>query len=321
MKPSLIIHPGFSKCATTSLQRLFMLEHHALATELGVKFLGREFLPNNGYPEVSKLMYQYESCVNDVQRADYAFGKYFISNEALAGTPQFLEVLTDKFTIDKVVFTTRFTPLQAISNFRYSGWLYRSFEQFLIDQHAGIFQSVKRFERKIEKFSDLGLTVNLCPIEATGIDLYDRFCMACFGTVPDILHKEPFSIKHRSNESIDFAFSDALNKELSTMNNKTFSSTLKQSLVKGAQRYILPDHIKGFAPDSLESLKLTDFDFDLEQYQKLMEKYDVTGETVTSSINSATENTKKLLSMPIATTGIMQELNSHAKIFLGTVLN
>ncbi|MEX0339482.1 MAG: hypothetical protein AB3N11_10620, partial [Arenibacterium sp.] len=57
-KPPLILHPGLPKCATSTIQRMFFLENHAVGKALDVRVITRDFKVDNGYPDVSKLMYQ-----------------------------------------------------------------------------------------------------------------------------------------------------------------------------------------------------------------------------------------------------------------------
>jgi len=60
-KPTLVLHPGFPKCATSYIQRLFVQKEYALSRALGVRAIGRDFKPENGYPDVTKAMYNYSA--------------------------------------------------------------------------------------------------------------------------------------------------------------------------------------------------------------------------------------------------------------------
>jgi hypothetical protein len=104
MARSIVLHPGFAKCATSSIQRHFVIRDHELPRSMGITTLGRNLKPDNGYPDVGKLMYAPADCLADLAANDYPPGRYFLSNEALGGAAPLIRALADRFTIERAVF-------------------------------------------------------------------------------------------------------------------------------------------------------------------------------------------------------------------------
>ena len=162
----IILHPGFPKCATSSLQRLFTIRNHELSKSIGITTLGRGFLPDNGYPEVSKLMYDKKWCFAELEKIEYQEGRYFLSNEALAGAPDFVTAIKRIFEVDNTIFTTRLPSLQALSNYCFSGWLTNDYPELLISGNIGVFSAASRMRGKLKLFRSICERVTVCPIEA-----------------------------------------------------------------------------------------------------------------------------------------------------------
>lgn len=128
LKPRITIHPGFPKCATSAIQRAFVQENHRLAHALKVSFLSAGFTRNKGYPDVTRIMDDPSGYLEALQRAVFLRRNYFLSSEALFMLD--LGVFCQLFKVDRWAVTTRLPIAQAISNYRYSGWLSGSFESW-----------------------------------------------------------------------------------------------------------------------------------------------------------------------------------------------
>ncbi|MEP3630287.1 MAG: hypothetical protein ABJN04_09810 [Hyphomicrobiales bacterium] len=243
-KPELILHPGFPKCATSTIQRLFVVDNHALGRLLYVSFIGRDFKPDNGYPEVSMLMYDVEKAHDFISTVSYPAGKYFLSNEAVFSHPETISLLAERFQIRKCIFTIRFPPFQALSSFRFSGWVNNSLEDFLLNKNVGPQGAFERLLRKVDIVRPfINGDVSLCPIERLDIPLEERFLKQVFGMVPEILSGHSFSEKVVVNESISEAFANVLGSELRTQ-SVAVPPKSRQRLIKIAQQYSLPEDLK-----------------------------------------------------------------------------
>lgn len=189
-KPHLILHPGFAKCATSSIQRLVVAKNFTLMTEINHSALGRGFRPNDGYPDVAELMYHEDNIFNQIMSNNYPTGRYFCSNEAIAGSKRAVEALAQRFFIRACVFSIRFPLIQSISNFRYSGWLEGTPEEYLLTSPNCANKTVTRMAAKVRSFRDtVSEQTKLCPIEPKSKQFEMRFFETCFGAIPSSLEK------------------------------------------------------------------------------------------------------------------------------------
>ena len=89
--PDIIIHPGYPKCATSSLQSAFLSNNYAFSRELNIKYIGKNFTPFNGYPPITEIVYSLDKCLKDLEKQQFSQGCYFLSSEALFSRPLFLK--------------------------------------------------------------------------------------------------------------------------------------------------------------------------------------------------------------------------------------
>lgn len=315
-KPTLILHPGFPKCATSYIQSLLVHKKYALPRALGVQAIGKDFKSENGYPDVAKAMYNFDAFLGDLDRATFPMGDYIMSNEAFNAKSQIVPALEQKFVIVRSIFTIRFPPLAAVSNFRYSGWLSRTLQEFLEAGPNFVFGSGARFETKIKRFSSFGVDVVVCPIEDCGVPLWQRFFQMAFGTAPDS-NLFPWIAKFKNaNQSISLAFAEAMAIELENAWLRNPSPYLRQSLVKLAQNYRLPSDLQGLAPPAFRTLKEDPFIAALVEYNELMAAWKTEAGIRAAALKQARENTQKLLATPLADAAQMRRLRVHARSLL-----
>lgn len=243
MKPRLVLHPGFPKCATSTLQRFFVLNGCALKASLDVSVLGQNFLPDNGYPEVSKLMYYPEEFIRGVQSSDINSARAFYSNEALSlGREDVLGTIAERFEVARTVFTVRLPTLQSISSYCYSGWFRSMWSEFVSNPQANPVATLNRFRRKIAPFREISTSLSVCPTEEIGTSLEHRFLHECFGQVPETLALATQSGQGRANQSIPLAFAAALGEERQDLDFEIPGPHLNR-LVKAAQSHALPEDL------------------------------------------------------------------------------
>lgn len=316
MRPELILHPGFPKCGTTSLQKLFIIEDHALPRALGIGFLGADFKPNNGYPPVSRLMYDYQGAVEVLLSNDYAPGRYVLSNEAMSNRPELLKVIAEKFTILHAVFTVRHPALQSLSNYRYSGWLERDFATFLADQGDRLYDVDKKYRQPIEHYLSSCVPVRICPVEETAVSFEERFLCALLDEVPQLLHQAPFSKLGRANASVAFAFSDSLYRELCSGDYSVPQRTDRHALAMAAQQYNLPSELDRFAPASLAALDQLKLETSLARYESFLDEFSVDERIVKDVISFSRRQIEWLQAQPLAGPSEEAELRRHARRLL-----
>ncbi|MEO1975845.1 MAG: hypothetical protein ABGX15_06835 [Paracoccaceae bacterium] len=320
MKPELILHPGFPKCGTTSLQKLFIVENHAFGKAMGIRFIGADFKPDNGYPPVSKLMYDPEACIEAILGNDYPPGRYFLSNEALSNRPEFIQVLARRFTLSRAVFTLRFPALQGVSNYRYSGWLEKDFAGFLDDQGDRLYAVETKYRPAIRRYVDAAVPLRVCPIEETSEAFETRFLRAAFDTVPDLLSKPPFSTLERSNTSVPFAFADALHHELKEGGFAAPKGPERHALVIAAQNYALPEELRAFAPASVGRLDGGKVATAIESYAAFLREFDTPDAIVSDAVAFSHRQVERLTAQPVAGDADVRGLREHARKLLSGAL-
>ncbi|MBK5928439.1 hypothetical protein [Rhodobaculum claviforme] len=308
MTRSIVLHPGLPKCATSTLQRLFVMEDHALARALGVAVLGKGFVPMNGPPPVTELMYAPEDCLRALRAQDYPPGQYFLSSEALASQPDFIAEIAQLFTVSRMVVTVRFPPAQALSNFRYSGWLTQDLHGALADRATGPLHALQRHARKLAQLSALAETL-ACPVEGAG--LAERFCLTCFAQTPARLGDAPFATLRPANESIGLGFATALREAL-VAQGLTVTGADRARLVKLAQRRRLPPDVAGLMPEGFAPADLAPALDALEGYGALLRDHGVAAADTATAVAAAEAQFRALLARPGATRPQMATLRRHA---------
>ncbi len=188
----------------------------------------------------------------------------------------------------------------------------------LSDQATGTFHALARHRRKLDKLAGLAETL-VCPVEGAAPGLSNRFCTACFGEVPNLLHRPPFATAAPSNESIGVGFAEALRSELAARGIAVAGAD-RACFVKLAQRRKLPPSLAalmpaGFAPDDLApGLDL------LQGYYDVLYSYGVSVTERASAIQGAERQYRALLDRPVASVEEMAELRGHAAAVIEAAL-
>ena len=315
--PELIVHPGFPKCASSTLQWAFVVDEHALSKQMGASFIGKEFLPMNGYPPVAELMYEREKCLEQIESQEYASGKYFLSSEALCNDVQFVKDLSAKFQITKVVFVVRFPPEQALSNFRFSGWLTHDPSDLVSDTQISILNALNRHANCIKRYSPLYNT-SLCPMEAP--KLLSRFCEACFGQSPLPADGSSYGKNMTSNKSTGLGFAVALRNEI-VARKLRFTKYERRRIVRIVKKWKLPNELKDLNPDSSFVYQLSKGVDLIDDYKSLLLDYEVDPGTVLLAIENARSRFEDQISKPIASASQMVELSLNAKALFDEALS
>ena len=154
--------------------------------------------------------------------------------------------LSHIFNITKVVFVVRFLPEQAMSGYRFSGWLNRDLTDIVRDNESSIFNALSRHAKSISRFSNLYSTF-LCPLEAP--DLLNRFCETCFDQSPLPIEASSYSGKVSVNKSIGLGFADALRNEV-VSRGLSFKGFDRRRIVRLAKRWKLPKEISELMPSA-----------------------------------------------------------------------
>lgn len=290
---------------------MFVLREHTLGKELDVRVIGRQFRPDNGYPDVVKLMYDYDAAVADVMQTTYPDGRYFLSNEAISGNSDFLEVLSRKFDVIKAIFSVRFPPLQAISNYRYSGWITHSFQDSLFSSQTRPDKALERFEKKLEKFSGLVGRVTVCAIEGSR-RFEERFCEDCFGSAPKILQHPPYTRPGHTNVSTGLAFANIMGRELRNHPEIEVLAHQRAIVVKALQNYDLPGHLSALILPELQDFYSETLIPTTRGYQNLLEKYGVSQSDAKEAAEISYKMMRSFLDRPLPNPAEIADLTEHA---------
>lgn len=320
MKPELILHPGFPKCGTTSMQKLFIVENHAFAKRMNVGFIGADFKSNNGYPPVSQVIYDYEGAVASVLENSYEPGRYFLSNEAIISKPDFLKVLAKKFSISRAIFTLRHPVLQGVWRYPNGGWLNQDFATFLKDQGDWLYNVDGKYRRPIRSYQEARVPVRVCPIEEVSESFEARFLYEAFDEVPPFLNQMSFSKLEHVNTVVPFAFSEALYKVLSGGEFAIPEGRDRHALVIAAQQYKLPEKMCLYAPASIAEIDRNKLDSSLVSYSNFLREFGVEERIIEEAEASARRQIDQLLAQPVAGPQEETALCEHARKLLNLAL-
>jgi hypothetical protein len=232
-RPSIIVHPGFAKCATTTLQRKFQEKDYSLSKECGVVWLGREFKPFNGAPPVYDVVKGQDFVRQKLLNTSFdSNAEFFVSAENLVNHEDVLEAIAEVFHLRKVVFTVRLPLFIALSEYYFRAWLRSTVECAIED---GMFLLQKRLARKIDRFkSQLKVDVWMCPIEQK--DYIGDFCVKSFGRSLEISGNGS-SAKEISNKSADPCFVMAMQEEFKRVGRPELSQTKRRNLIRAVQAH------------------------------------------------------------------------------------
>lgn len=264
-------------------------------------------------------MYDYQGAAEALLSNDYAPGRYILSNEAMSNRPELLKVLTEKFAIMHAVFTVRHPVLQGISNYRYSGWLEKSFATLLTDQGARLYDVDSKYRKPVEHYLSSHIPVRVCPVEETAESFENRFLLALIDEVPELLYQEPFSTLGRANTSVAFAFSDVLHRELCSGNYSVPQGTERHALAMAAQQYDLPGELNRFAPASLATLDPVKLEASLTSYANFLGEFGADERTISEVSFSSRRQIEWLQAQPLAGPAEEAELRQHARTLLTRV--
>lgn len=319
-RPPMILHPGLPKCASSSIQRMFVLDDHAVGKALDVDVIGRNFQVGNGYPDVSKLMYEPETVKNELRKGDFLPDRtHFLSNEALSSNADFLDELARRFEIKRVIFSVRFPPLQAISNFAYSGWLRSGFSDFSAGKATSPHRAINRVRSHLDRFRAYSDDIRVCPVEGISAPLEKRFLKIGFDRIPDILDRPPFCKREMSNVSISPAFAEALSLEV-LAGGVRVSGPDRNAVVKKAQSHVLPEDLARLTIPEIGNLSGGNFDDSLSGYFHLLREFRLSSEGLEEAESVVRLNIEKLVTAEVASQVQMDELRKHARAVLAHVM-
>jgi hypothetical protein len=358
VKPSIIIHPGFPKCATSAIQRAFVWKNHALAKELGIEFIGESFIGNDGYPDVLKLIDDPDTWLREFEATPFEPGRYFLSNEAMFHVLPQLDFLERKFDIEAWAITVRTPFLQAVSNYRYSGW-----SRALLDNHASeadlLFSgAAARQLGKVRRLKKQGAPVRLVALEGAQNGVVAAFCEVAFGETPESVKRLSRSPQGSANPSIGFAFAERLGRgireivfgETPKSGNRIcegpeesvnpsigfafaerlgrrihetvgfdLSTSARRGLVKAAQEYDLPNRLQRLAPAGFAEQFHAQRDAAVDCYEELLKESD-TDLDMDRTLAHAALKVDELFAMEPADVAAVDELNRHADQVVEMVL-
>ena len=309
MKPRIVIHPGLPKCATSAIQRAFVVEEHALARRLGVDFLSAGFRTNQGYPDVIKVMDDPQGYLDDLRRAEFPAERYFLSSEALLGID--MTEFCNRFEIETLAVTVRTPMLQSTSNYRFSGWVTGGFDLWTAKRVNHFDDAAKRQIAKVARLKTMPGRLVIVPMELAGRGIVSRFCELVFGQRPELLDRIEAGAQAQVNASISFALADALGRRLETADQGAIDAGMRRRLVKAAQAINMPDDLKALVPATLAACWADYEDAALERYREMLALAEG-GETIDAVIGRARASLSALLKAPTPTTDQAARLDALA---------
>lgn len=317
-KPRIIIHPGLPKCATSAIQQAFVLENHALPRALKVSFLSAGFKRNQGHPDVIRIMDDPEGFLNDLEQAVFLRQRYFLSSEALLSID--LSPFCQRFNVERWAVTTRLPIAQAISNYRYSGWISGGFEDWAGRPENDFNTIATRQITKIAKLKDLPGDLVIVPLEAAAYGkAVPLFCERVFDVAPELVDTLRVDTGQQVNRSISFALADTLGRKLKARDIGPVDATLRRALVRAAKDFVLAQSLVGLAPESLRDTVQPFVEAAGDHYASLLELSDKPART-RNVLNVSIGNLAKFAEMPSATADQQAELDAQADRILDSCL-
>lgn len=171
-RPRLLLHPGFPKCATTTVQHQLMQQDFRLVRDMGWTWLGQGLRPFDGLPPVLDIGYRAEQIAADLSaRAFRPDRTYLLTAESILTARWLWPLLRERFEVLRVLCTVRMPLLQALSDYCYSGWLRRTPEQWAGNSGGAL---LLRLSRMKDQLRDMTAALqagpaSLCPIEPAGL--------------------------------------------------------------------------------------------------------------------------------------------------------
>jgi hypothetical protein len=247
-KPKLAMHPGFAKCATTSLQSQCQRDDFFLCRSHGIEWLGRGFKPFNGAPPVYDVVAGASAVQQMLKESCFDSSRlYFVSAENLINHLDVVEVLQQQFLLDVAVCTVRMPLFISLSEFYFRGWLKGSIKDTI---ELGLSGLQLRLERKLDMLQHrFTRSVGLCPIEQKDFiaDFFER-CHEC--SLVGIERNSKHS-GHRKNSSAQPCFILALNHEYLRLGARDLDPLDRRRLIRIVQEYSIETEIGDFLPEEV----------------------------------------------------------------------
>lgn len=312
-KPSLVLHPGFPKSGSSSIQHIAVSDDFRAMAELGYKALGRGFRPNDGYPDVSRLMYDREACIQDISENSYSGSKYFLSNEAVGSEREIYEALIRRFRITRCVFSVREFIASILSNYKYSGWLSSDPMQYILNSNMGLKNVIERRRTKINEACAYADDLRLCAIEGSQSSFTSRFFTVCFDRIPSIVLNTRCTTPAVLNRSVGLAFSKALYLEMKELGLHDPPTVMRAEFVKAARYYSLPPDLQNLSIDIGDVLRLDAIEDAIEAYHDFLIEFKYDPLAASHAAMGSRSNLRRILSLTVASKAQMRTLRSHAR--------
>ncbi|MEQ8403752.1 MAG: hypothetical protein RKE49_01560 [Oceanicaulis sp.] len=317
MKPRIIIHPGLPKCATSAIQRAFVIHDHALARALGLDFISADFRINAGYPDVIKVMDDPDGYREALAAAEFPDGRYFLSSEALLGIDP--SIFCDRFEVERWAVTVRAPFLQSLSNYRFSGWVSGGFKTWSAKRANHFDAAAGRQVDKVSRLKPLPGRLMLVALESAQAGVVSHFCTEVFERRPAVLDEIDSGAQAQVNASISFALADALGRRLEQSGTGAVSVALRRRLVKAAQAFETPEDLRSLAPAAFAE-EWSHYTGDaLQRYRELLALgQDNAGRE--AALDAAESKIMAALAAPVADAHQLARLDDHAEQIIDTCL-
>ncbi|KJS40920.1 MAG: hypothetical protein VR71_20735 [Roseovarius sp. BRH_c41] len=265
----------------------------------------------NGAP-ATEIMYDKEGSLTNLAALDTEADKtYFLSSEALCSYDYMLEAISKKFEIDHIVMTVRMPVPMILSEYCWSGWLYRAPRQIYLDGR------LESMTRTIERLREFGPVV-VCPIEPSKFP--SRFCDAIAPTAPSDI-EEIAKDAGDVNVSIPPCLAEALNEAITALNMEPVPGPMRRYFVNAAMENKGPEEFRSYMPDAFHSV-LNNADFveaEIEKYRQMLEGAGLSNATAREALELSKDRLTELAKLPVADPSIRTHLREHAGFILDKV--
>ncbi len=246
--PSIIIHPGFAKCATTSIQSAFQADDYKLCKKYGVVWLGRGFQAFNGEPPVFDIAQDPKRMADELCRMSFECrGTFFVSAENIVNHPTFYSSLCQRFRVLRTVFTIRHPFFLLLSEYCFRGWINESIEDAVVSRVGRWPQFA---QRKLDAFAHISnAPIFLCALEYG--DLLGLFTSKAFGLASG---KSESQLARTDNRGINPCLAVALHKQLMAGQISLRNLADRRELISRAKRMQISERYQLYLPNVLVDL-------------------------------------------------------------------
>ncbi len=288
------------------------MDSHSVSKALDLVWIGNGIKVWSNGAAGTEIMYKKEASVRNVETLDLdASLTYFMSSEALCSYDYMVEALAKRFRIVRTVLTVRMPVPLVMSEYCWSGWLYKS------PWEINLLGRCKSLAAVSDRLSNLAPVI-LCPIEPD--DFFTRFSECVAGRAsPDI--KQISNRAGNVNVSIPPSLAAALRAQIVARKIPEISGPNRRVFVSAAMENRGSETFNTVVPDSFSKVFRDEaaVEAELAEYDDLLAKGRVSAAVRAEAVARGRLRLQRLAQMPNPSKAMASELLDQANLILDHV--